>query len=163
MASRAFQSSRVQMLPRQAGQPCTPMMENEDRCEVFIRGPWERGTDCILDVRFTDTDAPAYQMKDPIKVLEASECLKKKKILQPCLGQFRHFTPFIVSVDGLIGKELKTVFKSLAARTATKTGKMYSNDMGCIRACLSIAIFRATQVCLRGSRFPASRMSNIHQ
>jgi hypothetical protein len=76
-----------------------------------------------------DTDAPIYQMKDPIKVLEAAERLKKKKYLQPCLDQHRHFTPFIVSVDVLIGKEAKTVLKVIAARTATKVGNMYSNVM----------------------------------
>jgi hypothetical protein len=65
-----------------------------------------------------------------------------------------------VSVDGLIGKEAKTVLKVLAARTATKAGKTYSNVMGYMRACLSIAIVRATYVCLRGSRVPMSRMSN---
>jgi hypothetical protein len=43
-------------------------------------------------------------MKEPIKVLEAEEHLKKNKHLQPRLDQHRHFTPFIVSVDGLIGK-----------------------------------------------------------
>jgi hypothetical protein len=68
-------------------------------------------------------------MKDPSKVLEAEERLKKKKYLQPCLDQHRHFTPFIVSVDVLIGKEAKTVLKVIAARTATKVGNMYSNVM----------------------------------
>jgi hypothetical protein len=67
-----------------------------------------------------DTDAPAYQMKAPSKVLRAAERLKKKKYLQPCLDQLRRFTPFIVSADGLIGKEVNMVLKVLAARTATK-------------------------------------------
>jgi hypothetical protein len=69
-------------------------------------------------------------MKDPIKVLEAAERHKKKKYLQPCLDQGSHYTPFIVSVDGLIGKEAKTVLKVFAARTATKAGKTYSHCHG---------------------------------
>jgi hypothetical protein len=28
---------------------------------------------------------------------------KKKKYLQACLEQRRHFTPFVISTDGLIG------------------------------------------------------------
>jgi hypothetical protein len=128
--------------------------------ESKVRGLWERGTDCILDVRATDTDAPTYQMKDPSKVLEVAEHLNKKKHLQPCLDQRRRFTPFSVSVDGLIGKEVKTVLKVLAARTATKAGKTHSNVMGYMRTRLSKAIVRATHVCLRGSRAPTSRMSN---
>jgi hypothetical protein len=67
----------------------------------------------------------------------------------------------MVSVDGLIGKEANTVLKVLAARTATKAGNTYSNIMGYMRARPSIVIVRATHVCLRGSRVPMSRMSNI--
>jgi hypothetical protein len=100
-------------------------------------------------------------MKDPSKVIEAAECLKKNKYLQPCLDQRRHFTPFIVSVDGLIGTEAKTVLKVLAARTATKAGKSYSNIMWYMRARLSTSIVRATHVCLRGSRVPMSSINNI--
>jgi hypothetical protein len=138
-----------------------PMVENEDRDDVLIQGIWERGTDCILDIRVTDTYTPTYQMKDPSKVIEAAEHLKKKKYLQPCLNQRRQFTPFIVSVDGLTGKEAKSVLKVLAARSATKAGKIYPYIMGYMRARLSIAIVRATHVCLRGSIAPMSRMSNI--
>jgi hypothetical protein len=130
MASRAFPPSAVRdepyihrCCPTQARQPCTPMAENEDRGDLLIRGLWERGTGCILGVRVTDTDAPTYQMNDPHKVLEAAERLKKKKYLQPCLDQCRHFTPFIVSV----GKEANTVLKFLAARTSTKAGNTYEH------------------------------------
>jgi hypothetical protein len=37
------------------------------------------GVDCVLGVRVKYTDASAYQMKDPSKVLKAAERLKKKK------------------------------------------------------------------------------------
>jgi hypothetical protein len=169
MAFGAFQLSVVRdeakihkCRPAQAGQPCTQMTENEDRGDILIRGLWERGTNCILGVRDMDTDTPTYQIKDQSKVLQAAEHPEKKKYLQPCLHQHRHFTPFIVSVGGLIGKEAKTVLKVLSARTATKAAKSYSNVMGYTRACLSIATVRATRVCLRGSRIPTSRMSNTH-
>jgi hypothetical protein len=91
-------------------------------------------------------------MKDPNKVLETVERLKKKKYLQPCFDQHHRFTPSIVSVGGLIGKEANTILKFIAARTAIKAGKTYSNVMGYMRARLSISIVRATHVCLRGSR-----------
>jgi hypothetical protein len=171
MASRAFQSSVVRdepkihkCCPAQAGQPYTLITEKEDYGDVLIQGIWERGTDCILDVRVTDT-APTYQMKDPSKVLEAAECLKKKKYLQPCLDQRRHFTKCIVSLDGLIGKEAKMVLKVLAVRTQSMKDVLerhgiyegtpeHSNSQ-------SISIARATHVCRRGSRVPVSRMSKI--
>jgi hypothetical protein len=67
----------------------------------------------------------------------------------------------MVSVDGLLGKEAKKVSRVLAAHTATKSVKSYSNVMGHLRARMSIAIVRATHVCLRGSHIPTSQMCNI--
>jgi hypothetical protein len=52
--------------------------------------------------------------------------------LQRWLDHRLHFAPFIVSVDGLIGKEAKKVLKLLASRSATKEGNMFSNVMAYI-------------------------------
>jgi hypothetical protein len=125
-----------------------------------MQGLWEKGTDCILDVRVAGTDATSYALKPSDKVLGAAEKLKKKKYPQACLEQRRYFTPFVVSVDGLLGKGAKTVLKVLAARTATKACKSYSNVMGHLRARTSIVIVRATHVCLRGSHIPSSQICN---
>ena len=38
---------------------------------------------------------------------------KKKKYLLPCLAQLKHFTPFVVSVDELIGREAKVILIKL--------------------------------------------------
>ncbi len=131
----------------------------EDRGDVLIRGLWARGTDCIIDVRITDTDAASNRSKDPLKVLANHEREKKRKYLQPCLHQRRHFTPFVVSTDGLIGSEGKALLQKLSALMADKTGKSYAEVSGFINARMSIAIVRATHLCLRGSRIPTSRMS----
>jgi hypothetical protein len=119
-----------------------------------------KGTDCILDVRVTDTDATSYALKPSDKVLEAAEKLKKKKYLQACLEHRRHFTPFVVSVNGILGKYANTFLKVLAVHTATEAGKSYSNAMGHLRARMIIVIVRATHVCLRGSHIPTSQMCN---
>jgi hypothetical protein len=73
----------------------------ESRGDVSIRGLWNRGTDCIIDVRVTDTDAKSNLSKDPAMILEAHEKERKKKNLETCLEQRRTFTPFVVSTDGL--------------------------------------------------------------
>jgi hypothetical protein len=126
----------------------------------LIRGLWQNGTDCIIDVRLTDTDAPSYRSRDPAKVLEQHEREKKRKYLQPCLEQRRHFSPFVASTDGMLGKEATTMLKKLSARIAEKSGERYSKVCGAIKARMSIAIARATHLCLRGSRVPTSQMSN---
>jgi hypothetical protein len=65
----------------------------------------------------------------------------------------------VVSTDGLIGKEAKTLLKKLSSLLAEKWGEAYSEVCGYVNARMSIAIVRATHHCLRGSRVPTSRMS----
>jgi hypothetical protein len=57
---------------------------------------------CIIDVRVTDTDT------------------KSNAISTRTPEQRRHFTPFVVSTDGLIGKEAKTLLKKLSSLLAEK-------------------------------------------
>jgi hypothetical protein len=121
-----------------------PKTQCEDRGDLLIRGLWARGTDCIIDVRVTDTDAKSNLSKDPAKVLANHEREKKKKYLEACLGQRRHFTPFVVSTDGLLGREAKILLKKLSALLAAKWEKPYSQVCGYVNARMSIAIVRAT-------------------
>ncbi len=79
-----------------------------------------RGTDVIVDVHVTDTDAKLYRSQDPHKVLAMQEQEKKKKYLQSCLEQRKHFTPFVVSTDGLIGREAGELLKRLSLQLANK-------------------------------------------
>jgi hypothetical protein len=66
----------------------------------------------------------------------------------------------VVSTDGLLGKEAKTLLKKLSALLAEKWEKPYSLVCGYVNAHqVSIAIVRATHLCLRGSRIPTSHMS----
>ena len=133
---------------------------DDDRGDLLVRGFWARSTDCIFDVRITDTDAKSNLSRDPRAVLTSQEKQKKKKYLAPCLAQRRHFSPFVVSADGLLGREANKVLQQLAKKLADKSGKSYLVVCGFLRARMSIAIVRATHLCLRGSRIPAERISH---
>jgi hypothetical protein len=86
---------------------------------------------------------------------------KKKKYLEACLKERRHFTPFVVSTDGLIGEEARTMMRRISEKLSDKWRKPYSEVSGYVNARMSIAIVRATpHRCIRGSRVPTSRMSN---
>jgi hypothetical protein len=52
---------------------------------------------------------------------------KKRKYLKDCLEQRCHFTPFEVSTDGLIDREVKTLMKKLSAILAEKWEKQAEN------------------------------------
>ena len=134
--------------------------KNAERGDLLIRGLWVPGTDLIVDVMGTDTDARSHISQDPLKVLEKCEWQKKTKLLRACLDQRRHFTPFVFSVDGLLGKEARTLLKKLSTMLSDKWNKPYSQVCGYVNARMSIAIVRATHLCLRGSRIPTSQMSN---
>jgi hypothetical protein len=133
---------------------------NEDRGDILIRGLWAQGTDCIIDVRIMDVDAKPNRSKDWDKVLAAHECKKKKKCLGACLEQRRHFSPFVASADGLLGKEAKIFLRKLSAMLSEKWEKPYSKVCGYVNARMSIAIVRATHLCVRGSRVPTGKMCN---
>jgi hypothetical protein len=90
----------------------------------IIRGFWKIRTDCIIDIR-TDTDAKSVLSKDPAEVLKTHEREKKRKCLGACLAQRRHFTPFVVSTDGLLDREAKNLLRRLSALLAAKWDKPY--------------------------------------
>jgi hypothetical protein len=128
LASKALIPSAVCDEPRiYTSRPAEPMQEldpnlpvkcnfhkdrGKDQGDVLIRGLWARGTNCIINVRITDVDAALNRSKDPHKVLNTHEREKKKKYLKACLKQRRHFTLFVVSTDGLLGREAKTLLKN---------------------------------------------------
>jgi hypothetical protein len=55
--------------------------------DILLRGFWAQGTNCIVDIRVTDTDAKSYRHRDPAKVIATQEKEKKWKYLERCLEQ----------------------------------------------------------------------------
>jgi len=133
---------------------------NADRGDLLIRGFWEGSTDTIIDVRVTNLDSKSYKNLPSKKALERQEKEKKKKHCKPCENQRRHFTPFVVSTDGMFGFEARAFLKRFAKLFAEKWEKPYPTVRGFINARMSIALVRATNRCIRGSRIPAINMSN---
>ena len=76
--------------------------------DLLIRSLWKNGSDCFIDVSVTDLESPSYVTRDPTKVLARLQQQKKKTYLDGCLQQRRSFSPFVVSIDGLLGFEAKT-------------------------------------------------------
>ena len=87
---------------------------HERRGDLLVRGLWERSKHCVIDVKITDVNQPSYINRCPKKVLETAENNKKSKYLEDCLEQRRDFTPFIASVDGLLGKEAQMLLKKIS-------------------------------------------------
>ena len=118
--------------------------------------------DCIIDVRLTDTDQPTYLSKTPFENLLKQEEEKKKKYSKKCLEQRRSFTPFVLSVDGMLGKEAQTLLKQLAYKYVSKWDLTYSKVRGYLNSKISISCLRAAHRCIRGSRVPSTTICRSH-
>jgi hypothetical protein len=154
--------------------PCRPASEQETpaqtgvrtaapdkdlRGDLLLRNFWDRNKDAIIDIVVVDTDAKSHITRDPLKVLEGYEKRKKAKYLAACFDQRRDFTPFVVSVDGLISKEAQKLLQRLSGLLAKKWEKPYATVCAYVRATMSFAILRATHRCIRGSRIPVAQIS----
>ena len=61
------------------------------------------------------------------------------------------FLSFVVTVDGAMGPEAALFLRRLAEKLSAGWEKSYGEVLGWIKARLSFAIIRATDLCLRGS------------
>ena len=67
----------------------------EKRGDILLRNIWKQQDDCTLDVRITYLYAPSKIHRKSEAVLHFHEREKKKKYLQACLAQRRHFSSFL--------------------------------------------------------------------
>ena len=79
--------------------------------------------------------------------------------LEACLQQRRHFSPFVASMDGMLGVEAKTTMKRISSCLATKWKQSYSKTCGYVKNKIEITLVRATHLCIQGSQVPAHWIS----
>ena len=91
----------------------------------MIRDLWQNGTDSVHDMRVMNTYAKYHLAKTTDICLQEAERANKKTDLESCLQQRQHFSPFVDSVDGIMGVENTATLKSIASRLATKWRQPY--------------------------------------
>ena len=122
------------------------------KADLLVRGVWHPQQNASFDIRVTDTDALSYAGKSSEQILRAAEQEKKQKYPVACTSRHITYTPLVVSVDGLLAPEFLFFIKTLALRLSEKWGKPYSLIAKWVRTRLNFAIFRATNLCIRGTR-----------
>ena len=138
--------------------PPQPTLPSDERGDLLVKNVWSPGTDCIIDVRMTDTDSASSLDDTPEEALAKHEQQKKRKYVNSCLKQRRTFTPFVLSVDGLLGREANSLLKAISTHLAEKWDQPYSIVRGYANAKISIAALRACHQCIRCSRIPSTRI-----
>ena len=124
----------------------------EERGDILCLGFYNNGQDTIFDICVTYADSPSYLNKSSVQTLENHEKRKRKKYQQACEDQRRSFVPLVMTTDGMLGEATKATVKRLAVLLSNKWNRPYSHVCGLVRSQLSVAIARASHLCIRGSR-----------
>ena len=132
---------------------------NDMRGDLLIRGLFDRAKDCIIDVSISDLDCQSYFQKTAAAVLRSREKDKKRKYSAACAKYRRDFLPFITSADGLLGHEATALLQLLSSRLAERWDKPYPPVRGFLNLRVSLALVRASHLCIRGSRLSIGAFS----
>ena len=81
---------------------------------------WDRQVESIVDVKLGDSGADSYKYKPMTALLARWETTNKYKNGKQCHDQRKHFSPFVISVDGMLGRESLVVLAQLSQTMAEK-------------------------------------------
>ena len=122
------------------------------RLDLGIRGVWQPQVEASFDIRVIDTDAPSYRRRSPVSILDSGAVEKKRVYCLAVEDRRGNFTPFVLSVDGLLQCEASHFVKGLSANLASRWEKPLSDVLTYVRSRLLFASVRSASMCLRGSR-----------
>ena len=115
-----MQGGKAKVKASGKGKEAPPPEEEDEKGDLLIRYLWTQGTDSTHDMRVVNTDAVSYQSKIPENCLETANRENKRKYLNTFFNWRIHFTPFVASVDGLLGVEVGATLKRIAIRLMQK-------------------------------------------
>ena len=95
--------------------------DKETRGDVMIQGLWDSQVDAIIDVKLGDADVDTYKYEPMTGLLVRWEKIKKYKHGKYCHDQRKHFSLFVLSVDGMLGREALFVISQLIRSMDEKT------------------------------------------
>ena len=80
----------------------------------MVQGLWDRQVDSIIDVKLGDADADTYKYEPMAALLDRWESIKKDKHGKHCNNQRNNFLPFVISVNGMLGRQALVVLSQLS-------------------------------------------------
>ena len=128
--------------------PTDAPIDKDLRGDIGVHGFWTKQQSTIFDVRITDTGCASSRDQDPRKILAQHKRDKKKTYSAACADWWRHFTPLVFSVDGMVGVEAQAAIKRVASLLFTKWKRPYSETCAYVRSRISISLVRAASHCL---------------
>ena len=92
----------------------------ETRGDVPKWGLWERQTDAIIGIKFGDFDADTYEHESMYKLLDGWYNQNKDNHGKHYHKQRTRFSLFVLSIDGMLGKEALVVLANSIQLVAAK-------------------------------------------
>ena len=80
--------------------------------EAMVRSLCDRQVDAIIDARSCDADADSYKYEKMSALLARWETIKKDKNGKHYHDQQKHFSSFVLSVGGMLGREALAVCRN---------------------------------------------------
>ena len=137
----------------------SPLEATEQKSDLLIRDLYQNDTDSFHNMSVVNTDTKSHSAKTPEKCLQKVEWDRNKIYLEARLQQLRHFSPFVSSVDGMLGLEMTATLKTIAIRHTSKWRQPYSRTCGYVKSRIYITLVRAKYRCIRGFRVLAQKIS----
>ena len=96
---------------------------------------WQPQVETLFDTRVIDTDAPFYRQHSPVSILDNGAVEKKRVYCSAVENRRGNFTPFVLSVDGLLQREASHYVKSLSASLlASRWEKPFSDVLAFVHS-----------------------------
>ena len=121
----------------------------------MVRGLWDSQVDAIIDVKLGDADADTYKYEPMTAILTRWENTKKEKHGKLYHDERKLFSPFVLSADGILGREALVVLSQLIRFMAEKREESLLKVGGWIKGRIKIAVARSYSRMIRGYRLPS--------
>ena len=109
---------------------------------MIIQGLWDWQVDGIIYVKICDADKETYMYEPTAALLARWDKITKYKHSKHCHNK-RIFSPFVISVDGMLGREVLVVLSKLSQVMAEKREEPLLQVKGWVKVRISIAVARS--------------------
>ena len=114
-----------------------------------------RQVKAIIDIKLGDSDADSYKYETMAALLDRWETIKKDKHDKNCHDQRLYFSPFVLSLDEMLGSASLVVTAQFSRVAAAKREKSLLQIQGWVSGQIEIAVARSYSRMIRGTRLPS--------
>ena len=115
-------------------------------------GLWDRHTDAIIDFKLGDADTDSYRFEPMVGLLYQWENIKKDNHGKHFHNQLKQFSNFVLSADGMLGREALVVLANLSQLIADRMDEPILHVQVWINSQFTIMVVILYSCIIRGAR-----------